>query len=169
MNKRGIKIALIFLILLIVSSFVAHAQQEVRITEMINKIGIFFFEDFLKMGDYGFKFLIWVALFALMHFGLKKANFDNKIAGVLAFVLALATVILIPNNAITKIFKLYSYLVIIALGVFVPLILFWVVHKKFDEDTAGDAFIRAALYFTIGGALLWFVANVNALMGGFPG
>ena len=167
MNKRGIRLLTILLGVFVLLSTAVAAEN--AFTNMMKMIGKFIFEDFATMGPWGFKFLLWLVLFAITDYGLKKADFDNKTSGIIAFVLATGTMILIPGEAITRIFQLYSFLVITSLGVLVPLILFWVIHRNFKGEDAGHIFVRAALYGIMGGALWWFVGSAKVLLGGFPG
>ena len=158
---RPILLSSFALILLSSSVFAAN-----RFTETLAMIGKFFFEDIPSMGPYGFKFLIWIVLFALIHMGLKRAGdfFKNRTAGIISFVLSLATVILMPNKAVILIFGLYANIVIIALGLIVPLILFWAIHSGFEGEDSWSALIRSVLYFLCAASLFWFVANAKYLL-----
>ncbi|MBR9691441.1 hypothetical protein GOV06_01520 [Candidatus Woesearchaeota archaeon] len=165
MNRKRFIQILIFLTIFSMFSIAVYAQTGARLTETFASIGKLLFEDFGSMGAYGFKFLLWIALFSLFDYGLKKGKFEKKVASTIAFVLSLASVIMIPGEAIKKIFALYSYIIIMCLGVFVPLILFWVVHKNFKGDTVGERLIRAFAFGLVGGALLWFTANASDWVG----
>lgn len=147
---------------LILLSVSVYAQG--RITDMMRNMGTFIFEDFGSMGGYGFKFLLWICLFSLFNWGLKRARFDQKVSGIISFSLSLATVILISGEAVIKIFSIYAYIIILILGVFIPLILFWIIHKNFNGEDWGHTLIRSVLYFIMGGALFWFTANANTLL-----
>ncbi len=167
MNKRGIRLLTILLGVFTLLSTAVYAEN--AFTNMMKMVGKFIFEDFASMGEWGFKFLLWLVLFAITDYGLKKGDFDAKTSGIIAFVLATGTMILIPGAAIVKIFQLYSFLVIVSLGVLVPLILFWVIHKNFQGDDEGHMFIRAVLYGMMGFAMWWFAGSAKVLLGGFPG
>ena len=164
MLKRGLKRFRIFLNVLVILSINVLAQG--KITDTLQGIGEFIFHDLGAMGAYGFKFLMWIALFSLFEYGLTKAKFDKKVSGILAFTVSLAAVIIIPGPAIIQIFELYSFILILSLGLIVPLILFWAIHRSFQGEGLGEMMIRAALYFIMSAALFWFTANVNTLIGG---
>jgi len=161
MTKRVFRQTVIFLITLLALAFSANAQT--RVTEIFSQIGDFIFRDFGSMGAYGFKFLLWIGLFSIMNYGLRK-KLDEKESGVISFVISLATVILIPGDTVIKIFSLYSMIVVISLGVIVPLILFYVVHTNFNGEDFPHVAIRVVAYFTICAALFWFTDNANALL-----
>ena len=160
MNKKVLILPVAFL-LSILSSFIVYAQDE-GMLDLFKGMGKFLFEDLPALGDLGFKFLLWIALFALIHYGLKKA-FDNKTAGIIAFVLSLLTVLLMPKGVVQHIFATYTVIVVLALGVFVPILLVWVVHKMFgDADNLGVRLLKAVTYFVIAYALFSFTQWVKS-------
>ena len=167
MDRNSLKQSLIFPIVLILLSLSVYAQ-EARFTETLSKIGEFIFKDFGSLGAYGFKFLLWIALFALMDYGLTSAKFSARVSGVIAFVVSAATIIIIPGESVISIFRLYSYIVVMMLGLVVPLILFWTLHRKFPGKELGEKLIKASLYLIMAVALFWFTANATNLLGGFP-
>ena len=165
MNKRGIRLLIIFLAVFAILSFSVYAQGK-GLTDIFEKIGKLIFHDFARMGEYGFKFLLWLILFSIFDFGLGKrgAKFDNKIAGTIAFALSLAVVIILPKESVFKIFGLYSRLVVIALGLIVPLILGGVIHEKFKGDGPWDILTRGLGYMVVGWAMVWFATNATLLL-----
>jgi hypothetical protein len=116
------------------------------------------FKDLPALGDYGFKFLLWIALFALFNFGLKKATLDDKTAGIVAFVISLLSVLLLKGSAIKGIFATYAVLIVLLLGVVVPLLLVWAVNTWFPGNTVSGRLLRGACYLIVAYALFAFVA-----------
>ena len=72
MNKKRFKQLFIFLSMLILSSFAVYAQiggeDGFKITEVFAWIGKFIFQDFGAMSAWGFKFLLWIALFSIFEY-----------------------------------------------------------------------------------------------------
>lgn len=161
MNKRGLQLLLVISTFLLSSTSVAADTS--TLADMMNALWKIF-GTFSALGANGFKFLLWIALFTLIDYGLKKASFSAKVSGVIAFVMSIATILMIPGSAIIKIFSLYSFLVVTTLGLIVPLILFWTIHRGFPGDELEETLIRAALYIIIGIALIWFAGNANGLL-----
>ncbi|MBW2996447.1 hypothetical protein KY332_04045 [Candidatus Woesearchaeota archaeon] len=162
-KKKAILLLVSMFLLIIVSSVVVHAQEERKFTDVLAKMGQFIFKDLPGMGDYGFKFLLWIALFAIIDWGLRKGDFEKKTANIVSLIISLATVILVPGRLITFIFRLYGNIIILALGIFVPLLLLWVIHNKFKDGRVA-AFLRGSAYFIIGYALwnfAWYVTGVR--------
>jgi hypothetical protein len=157
MNKKFLILTIISLTLLIAISFTVYAAP-VKFTETLSMMGKFLFEDLPTMGDFGFKFLLWILLFALFDFGLKKAHFVPKTAGILSLVLSLGVVIVSPPGMIKYLFNMYWLIVVLILGVLVPIILFWVVHKNFGGNTTPEILLRGVMYIIIGIALFYFSA-----------
>jgi len=147
MNKKALTIFM-FISLLIGSASIVLAQGEEGV---FSEIGKFIME--LVRGQYGFHFLLWITLFAVINFGLKKAKFDAKVSGVISLALSAGSVFLIPERVIKSIFVTYSVLIIYGLGVFVPILLLWIVHKNFEGDDLGHHLLRAVTYFIVGYAL----------------
>lgn len=165
MNKKIAIVVFISLFMLVACSFAVLAQGA-KFTEALQDMGKFLFEDLPTMGHYGFKFLLWITLFALMNYGLtRKDIFDKKTAGIISLVISLASVLLIPGSMVEHIFKIYGTIIVLGLGVFVPLILFWIIHSNFSGDTVGEHVIRAAAYFIIGYALITFASYADTFMG----
>ncbi len=166
MKKKSILLSITLFFLTIFSS-VVYAKEESSLLKMFGELGVFLFHDLPTLGDYGIKFLLWIALFALANFGLRKA-FDNKTASIVAFVISLLSVIFIPHKAIVGIFETYTFIVVFALGVFVPLLLLWVVHNSFEGDRPIGRVLRGATYIAIGVALYYFTqyAELSMTAGG---
>jgi len=92
-----------------------------------------------------FKALVWVLFFAVLYIGAKKALKNNRIAAVLAFILALSSVMLIPNSMLIFVFVEYSALLVVLLGllpVFVGLIL--------QKRAKNHPFMRCLLWLLVG-------------------
>ena len=162
MKKKLVNILLISLCLLVMFSFAVEAG---KFTETLSKAGKFLFEDLPTMGDYGFKFLMSIILFALINYALTvKDTFDKRTAGIIALVVSLSTVILMPGGIIKHVFGLYGIILILGLGIFIPALLFWWVHSQFTGDSLGENLIRAAIYAVIGYALYNFASYAGTLM-----
>jgi hypothetical protein len=159
MRKRGFW--LINFLFFVLSSFTVYAQEE-GLLDVFQDMGKFLFHDLPMLGDYGFKFLLWICVFALFQWGLSKIpHMEKKIAGIISFVLSLASVLLMPSGLVENLFRTYAVIVVFILGVFVPLLLVWVVHKSFQEDTLADHMIKAVTYFVIAYALFTFTKYVE--------
>lgn len=164
MDKSRFKQSLIFSTMFILTSFAVYAQEG-RMAEMLDKMGRFVGE--IGGTTFGFKFLLWIALFALVNFALRRNDrFDQKVAGIVSFALATGTVLLIPADAVRKIFALYSFIVVVALGLIVPLIVFGIVYRTYKEKDLADSLIRIAAYALISVALFWFNANAKGMITG---
>lgn len=167
MNRRGLRQSLIFSIVLVLLSLSVYAQTGSKLTEIFQNIGEFFFHDIGSMGAYGFKFLLWLTLFALIDYGLKKgAKWEGRVTHIVSFTVSAATIIIIPGKAIIKIFSLYSFIVVAALGLLVPLILFMAIYKNFGGGDISNRMIRTFGYFIAAAAMFWFTANVNSFISG---
>jgi|GEM_PF-5138986 len=164
MKKRVLNISLIFFTLILAVPVVTAAQS--GILNVFRQLGQFLFKDLPALGDYGFKFLLWIALFAIFNYGLLKASLDNKTAGIVAFVISLLSVLLIPGKVIKGLFGTYALLIVFALGVFVPLVLIYVVRKIFNGDTGYEKFMRGVTYIVIGYAVLAFTNYVSLTTSG---
>jgi hypothetical protein len=165
MKKRVLKQAGLFLTSLILASsnaFAATTNQ--KFTDVLRNMGSFLFEDVPRMGYFGFKFLLWIVLFSLFDYGLRKASMEKKVAGIIAFAVSLGTVILIPGSTIISLFSLYAFFIIVAFGVIVPLIYAWVIYKNFNKRNAMHVLIRAAAFGALGVALIWFASNADLIL-----
>ena len=78
--------------------------------------------------------------------------------------MSLATVILTPSKMIIHIFGLYSTIFILALGIFIPILLFAIVHKHYNGKNTGDHLLRSAIYAIIGYALFNFAAFAGPVL-----
>ena len=165
MNKKSILIVLISLAILMLSASFAEAG----VTDTLKKFGEFLFKDLPTLGDFGFKFLMWIILFSLFDFGLKKAKFDNKTAGILSLVLSLATVLVAPAGIIQHIFNTYWLIVVLTLGIVVPGLLFWFVQTHFPGTTRTDYFMRGVIYIILAAALFYFSSWSGEFIGGVVG
>jgi len=106
------------------------------------------------------------ALFALFQWGLKKIpHMEPKTANIMGFVLSLGSVLMIRGDVISELFSIYGTAIVLFLGLFIPLLLFWVIHKGFQGNTTADRFVRAGLYIIIGYALMAFSTYVTKIGG----
>jgi len=161
MNKIKNKIFILLLILIVaIFSVQLVSAADTGALGIFKTLGTFLFKDLPALGEYGFKFLLWIALFALMNFGLKKA-FDNKTAGIVSFVLSLISVLLIPGRIIEGLFRQYAFILVFAFGVFLPLLLIWIIHKAIPDDTTMGRVLRGVTYLIIAYALFIFTNYVR--------
>ena len=157
MNKKSILIVLISLAILMISASFAEAA----LTDSLKTLGELLFKDLPGLGDFGFKFLMWIILFALFDFGLKKAKFDTKTSGILSLVLSLATVMVAPVGIIQHIFNTYWLIVVLILGILVPGLLFWFVETNFAGGGRSNMFIKGMIYLILAAALFYFSSSLS--------
>jgi hypothetical protein len=155
MKRKGL-LFILFLSFLIILPFVSAATQN-GVLSIFKELGTFLFKDLPALGDYGFKFLLWIALFALFNFGLKATKLDPKTAGIVAFVLSLLCVLLLKGSAIKGIFATYAVIIALLLGVVIPILLIWAVNTWFPGTTVHGRLLRGVCYLIIAYALFAFV------------
>lgn len=160
MKKRVFILGFLVSVLALPTVIAANSGPFGSILPIFKDLGTFLFRDLPTLGDYGFKFLLWIALFALMNFGLKAAKLDDKTAGITAFVLSLLSVLLIPGKTIEGLFRTYSLIIVFGLGVFIPILLAWVIHKIIPADTGLGKVLRGVAYLIIAYALFTFTNYV---------
>lgn len=77
-----------------------------------------------------FKFMLWILVYAIIYYGSKKVFHDsNRIAGTVSFIISLAGVMLIPDEILLFIFKEFSSVIAVLLGLLPVLIGLYVRHK----------------------------------------
>ena len=154
MNKRGLRLGILSTFILILYSFAVQA----RVTDIISRFGEFLFRDIPAMGDYGFKFLLWIVLFTLFHYALNKI-FDAKPAGVIAFVISLGTVILIPSGAIQRIFGIWMSVILLIMGLLVVGIGFYFTHAYFGGTSRVHRIMRGIVYTIMAYSFAQYLQN----------
>jgi len=164
MKKRVLNISLIFFTLILAVPVVTAAQS--GILNVFKQLGQFLFKDLPALGDYGFKFLLWILLFAIFNFGLLKAKLDNKTAGIVSFVISLLSVLMIPSRTIKGLVSTYSFIVVFLIGFFFPLVFVWVAKKIFPGKNRMERFLRGVAYIIMGYAVLMFTTYVSLTTGG---
>lgn len=155
MNRRNLLFVLLLFVMLSLSSTVVHAEG---LTDVFRNMGEFIFEDVPSMGDMGFRFLLWLALFSIFYTAL-KTKFEPRMSGIVSFVLSTGVAIMIGGQAVLTLFRLYSQIIMILLGIVVPVFLIWRIHSAIENQ-----FLRGLLYFLCGISLVWFTNNASTLL-----
>ncbi len=146
------------------------------IPEPIENFFVFLFEA-LPEGVQGdelfaiafFKFLLWIAVFAVMYSALKKAfSGENNVVIAISLIMSLAGVLLIPNAFIIVIFELYAILISILIIV-LPLLLVWFLNKKLfgnGENGKMHGWAKGLVYIGVAILITFFsVALAEATLG----
>lgn len=166
MKNKFSKLAMVG-ILVILSSFIVRAE----ITDVLSNFGEFIFRDVAGLGDYGFKFILWIILFTVFNIGFNKL-FEKRPSGIIAFFLSMGTVILIPSGVVAKLFGTYTSVLILLLGLLIPVVGFYFVHNFFGEDNTFHRIMRIILYGLIAYGFAQFLqdpgfVSVNRSSSGF--
>lgn len=149
---------IIFPIVSILLAGIAHAAEEGGILWMIESFGRFVFTDIPQMGDIGFKFLFFIIVFAVLHWGTSRIpNINGRTAGVISFILAITTTILLNDIVIKAIFSTYAF-VFLYLIIFSFVFIFWFLISRLPDDSR---FLRAFLCVGAGIALFFFASWVK--------
>ncbi|MBR9699357.1 hypothetical protein GOV09_02785 [Candidatus Woesearchaeota archaeon] len=107
------------------------------------------------------KFLLWIVVFALFYASLKKVLHDNnRLVGVIAFIMALIGVALMPNSIVLIIFKLYGWLVA-ALLILLPVAFIWFFNKKVFGGKKWEGWLKGIVYVFLAMLLLFFAAAID--------
>ena len=149
MNKRVFRLSLISVLLTPIFSNLVFAQEG-KAVDILNKFGEFLFVQVAGLEAYAFKFVIWILLFALFQFGLKKVFSEGKTAGILSFFLSFGSVLAMPNSWAMKIFTTYGNVIAIALALLAPMLGFWLNHSWFNEDSKFHHIMGGVIYILIG-------------------
>lgn len=111
------------------------------------------------------KFLVFIAIYAIFFFGTNKLFKDSRrIAGVVAFIAALISTILIPKAFLLFLFGEYSAVVSILLGLVPVLIGLYLRHKISAEHKAMRSIIMllvAVLAIIFGSYMIGFAGTVS--------
>jgi hypothetical protein len=106
------------------------------------------------------RFIIFVVTFAAFYLGITRVKaFEEKknIAMIIALGLALLAIIGIPDTVILGLAGTISTVIGVAWAIMLPLIIFFVNKKAFDEDTPAHHIARAFLYGLGGLATYWYM------------
>jgi hypothetical protein len=154
MNKRGFILSCLTPVISILSSFSVQAapfnfdDASRNITGILSSLGKFLFKDLPTMGDFGFKFILWIILFALFYsvLSLPKFGFKKNVSTTIALALSFGSVVVMPHGIIQTIFNLYSTVIVLVLGLLVPIAAYYLAHAYFKGTSRYDHFMCAIIY-----------------------
>ncbi len=159
MNKKIL--LLTFLTLFLMSMFATNVQapDDPGLASQIGKFSSFIFVDMAKIPRKN-QLAFGILLFILFQFGLSKV-LEGKTPTILALVLAIASSWLIPDSTLSTIFKAYSNLFVVLLGLAGPMLGYYWAHSWFPGTDRKD-YVGAGVFFLLSG---WFLGTIMKTIG----
>lgn len=176
LKKRAFRLFLYFFVSIIIPQYVSAARS--YIPKPIEDVFMWLFSTLPKAAQSSasaqniavvyFKFFLWVLLFALYFYGATKIIKDNRrIAGAVAFVLALTSTMMIPAKVVIFIFNEYGTVTAIFMALLPLIICLYIWHSIPHEHRI----IRGVIIILVGIIAMWvggYFMSIGLSLGAVP-
>jgi len=173
-RKKALLLLVSFVFMMsLFANFVSAAETQNFLPKIIEEWATFLFVDLAKLAnssDDAFviysKFLFFWLVFTVLFVGASKVFPDKKnIAGTVAVILSIITIVMIPRSMMLFIFESYSIVISFFFG-FLPFIVgFMLAHRVASGDEPGKKLFRGIIYIFIGIFTISFVGVLSGFEG----